>query len=142
MLIPHPPEAGISFARVNAYQVAETDFDPLGLRPLPLSRGRAGASIGFRGCVEHGARSEQLPAWKGGVARRVGVVFFICFFIKNKYAATCWAMTFARGTELHPPCKEPVPIFFREGVRRAGDFFNEDLYTISKNRKLLSFSVC
>jgi len=39
MLIPHPPEAGISFARVNAYQVAETDFDPIEAPALPLERG-------------------------------------------------------------------------------------------------------
>jgi len=50
----------------------KTLFDPLGLRPLPLLRGRAGASIGFRGCVEYGVRSEQLPSCKGGVSRRDG----------------------------------------------------------------------
>jgi len=46
---------------------------------LPLFRGRAGASIGFRGYSKHEVRSEQHPSCKGGVSRRDGVVIFRFF---------------------------------------------------------------
>jgi len=61
---------GRLFPSVIAHEAAETEFDPLGLRPLPLAR--------------------VCPDLSGGG-------LFYLFFIKNKYDATCWAMTFLRG---------------------------------------------
>jgi len=109
--------------RVITHKAAETEFDPLGLRPLPLAWGRTTASVGFRGCVEHGARSEQLPAWKGGVSRRDGVVFFIRFSIKIKYAATCWAMPLQRRGVPVTQCRDGgvrLPCFARnDGMKNS-----------------------